>query len=294
MTNPVTDWTRVAIEGETIDGRRISRQEIIDCAETFSVETLKPRLFVEHLRGVTLDSAFNALGDMVDAKWQEDEVQIGGSPKKVAALYARIEALPPLIEANKQGKKLYTSIEIKANLGGSGRSGLIGLGVTDSPAVLCNQAMRFSALYPKDVSIAAPHEMQFSIAEPAPTADQQEITGMLGEMKKFFSTLAGGKSDDPAPVATPPAPTPRPSPAPASPPTAPGQPSTPETEAFSAAMTGMGGVMEKAFSAITAQLEKSDARMAALEQRLEREPDEKKFSRRPLSTGGRAGGDFVY
>jgi uncharacterized coiled-coil protein SlyX len=61
------------------------------------------------------------------------------------ALYAAIKPLPDLVEMNKKGKKVYSSIEVEPKFADTGEAYLTGLAVTDDPASLGVEMLKFSA-----------------------------------------------------------------------------------------------------------------------------------------------------
>jgi hypothetical protein len=129
---------RVATEGATTDGREIQRAWIEQMAKNYKPATYGARIWLEHYRGITPDSAFAALGDVlaVEARQVEDGK---------LALFAQIEALPALVAMNKAKQKIYTSIEVDPNFAKTGEAYMTGLGVTDSPASLGTEVLKFAA-----------------------------------------------------------------------------------------------------------------------------------------------------
>lgn len=134
---PKSKWFRVATEGATTDGREITRAEIEQMAKTYSPQKYGARIWLEHYRGTVPGGPFDALGDVlaIEARDVEDG-------KK--ALFAQVAPLPTLIEMNKSGQKLYSSIEIHPNFPTTGGSYLYGMAVTDSPASLGTEVLKFS------------------------------------------------------------------------------------------------------------------------------------------------------
>ncbi|MDR8014121.1 GPO family capsid scaffolding protein [Ectopseudomonas guguanensis] len=137
----VSKWTRIAVEGATTDGRNIERKWIQEMAEQYSPNTYGARMNCEHLRGVWPGSDFGAYGDVVALK--AEEVEIGG--KKKLALFAQMVPTDSLIELNKKGQKVYTSIEVNPEFADTGKAYLVGLAITDSPASLGTEMLQFSA-----------------------------------------------------------------------------------------------------------------------------------------------------
>lgn len=132
---------RVATEGDTTDGRVIQRSFLEQIAKNFNQSTYGARIWLEHLRGTLPDSPFKAYGDVTAVK--TEEVELNGEKK--LALFAQIDATPELVAMNKARQKIYTSLEIDPNFAKTGEAYLVGLGVTDTPASLGTEMLKFSA-----------------------------------------------------------------------------------------------------------------------------------------------------
>lgn len=128
---------RVATAGPTVDGRVIKPEWLHDIAETYNRDLMYgARVWMEHERGSTDTSAFNALGDVQSVELQTNNGRL--------ELFATVEALPALVDMNKRGQKIYPSIEVRPNFAQTGKAYLTGLGVTDSPSSVGTQALKFS------------------------------------------------------------------------------------------------------------------------------------------------------
>lgn len=134
---PKSKWFRVATEGATTDGREITRADLEQMAKTYSRDKYGARVWLEHFRGTVPGGPFDALGDVLAVELRDVE-----EGKK--AMFAQIEPLPALIEMNKKGQKIFSSIEIHPNLPTTGGAYLYGLAVTDSPASLGTEVLKFS------------------------------------------------------------------------------------------------------------------------------------------------------
>lgn len=128
---------RVATEGATTDGRTILRKWIEQMAANYDTKKYGARVWMEHLRGMTADSVFPALGDVLSL--EAKEVEDGK-----LALFAEIEPTEQLKEINKRRQKVYTSIEVNPEFADTGEAYLEGLAVTDSPASLGTEMLKFS------------------------------------------------------------------------------------------------------------------------------------------------------
>lgn len=134
-------WFRIAVAGDTTDGREIQSEWIKQMAENYDLNVYGARINVEHIRGVLPDSVFGAYGDVIALK--TEKVTINGEEKD--ALFAQIEPTESLIAINKKKQKVYTSMEVDENFAKTGSAYLIGLAVTDSPASLGTEMLQFAA-----------------------------------------------------------------------------------------------------------------------------------------------------
>ena len=175
---------RVATEGATTDGREIQRSWIEQMAKNFNREKYGARVWLEHMRGMLPESAFAALGDVlaVEARPVEDGK---------LALFAQIEALPALVAMNKAKQKIYTSIEVDPNFAKSGEAYLTGLAVTDSPASLGTEVLKFAAGNPD----ASPFKGKKHSEGALFSAAVETELGLEGDAESIASTLITKFSD---------------------------------------------------------------------------------------------------
>mgnify|MGYP001606087838 CR=1 FL=1 len=184
-------WFRIAVAGDTTDGREIQADWILQMAQNYNPDTYGARINIEHFRSMYPDSVFGAYGDVLALK--TEKVTIDGEEKD--ALFAQIEPTQSLIELNKKKQKVYTSIEIDENFANKGSAYLIGLAVTDSPASLGTEMLQFAAgakvnpfadkkQRPENLFTAAQEvALEFEeIKEP-----QSYSAGLLDKVKKLFS-----------------------------------------------------------------------------------------------------------
>lgn len=139
-------FLRVAVAGFTAsDGRTIEPNWLNEMAESYNPTTFTARVNVEHIRNLSADGPFPALGDVLALKTQTDDIEIAGKTEKRVALYAQIEGNDILQGYLAKDQKKFTSIEIEPNFSGSGKAYLLGLAATDNPASLGTEALKFSA-----------------------------------------------------------------------------------------------------------------------------------------------------
>lgn len=135
-------WFVVATEGATTDGRNIHRTWIEQMAKNYNPkETYGARVNLEHIhfRLYWKDEPHSqAYGDVLALKTAErDDGKL--------QLLAEIAPTAELIELNKNGQKVYTSIEVDPNFADTGEAYLVGLAVTDNPASLGTEMLKFAA-----------------------------------------------------------------------------------------------------------------------------------------------------
>ena len=282
-------WFRVAIEGATTDGREITRADIADMAATYNRDTYGARVNVEHLRGIIAGSPFDMLGDVLALKSQEDEIQIGGKAEKRMALYAEIQPLDNLITMNAAGQKIYTSIEIQPDFAKTGKAGLVGLAVTDSPASLGTEVLSFAAQHPAFLAgrkqdagnlFTAALETEMEFFDDADAAENTEAGKAFASFRNFFDAMTGKVAAE----------KPKVEPIPAN--TENGQ--SAGIAAFAAQMGAFTSAVEKSIAAVTSAQISTDAKITALTTKLEAEADPKHLSRRPKATGGDGQDSIIY
>lgn len=127
----VTDWKRVATSGKTADGRTIDAQDLRDMADSYDPALYTATIWYEHIR------YFGSLGTVAALKAEDVE---GGK----VGLFAQLKPNEYLLQQNKDGQKLFTSVEITPDFADTGKAYLSGLAVTDDPASLGTQELHFS------------------------------------------------------------------------------------------------------------------------------------------------------
>ncbi|ENA06631.1 phage capsid scaffolding (GPO) serine peptidase family protein [Escherichia coli P0299917.1] len=133
---------RVAVSGSTVDGREISPVHLREAAENFNPDVYAARVNVEHYLSPCPSSEFSAMGD-VTALSTEDITE--GPLAGRTALYAEIEPTERMKQLVADGKKIYSSIELDPQSTINGRAYLVGLAMTDTPASLGTERLKFTA-----------------------------------------------------------------------------------------------------------------------------------------------------
>ena len=127
---------KIAQSGPTTDGREIKPQWLHDFAETYDKTVYTARMWVEHLRGLYPSSDFRAAGDVARVFVEEND--------GIVSLFGELEPNEYGKQLNAADQKIFTSIEVTENFANSGKAYLTGLGLTDSPASLGTDKLKFS------------------------------------------------------------------------------------------------------------------------------------------------------
>lgn len=182
-------FTRVAVEGDTTDGRQIERKHIEQMGKNYNPLKYGARIWLEHLRGMLPDSVFRALGDVTAVK--TEEIEIDGTKK--LALFASLAPTPDLVAMNAARQKIYTSIEIDPNFANTGEAYLVGLAVTDSPASLGTEMLAFCAnagdKNPLNAKKQKPENMFSAAREAVLELDDSSDDVTLEDGKSFFKRI---------------------------------------------------------------------------------------------------------
>lgn len=177
-------YFRIAVEGATVDGRTIERQWIEQMAASYDPATYTARINCEHIAGYSPDKPFNAYGSVQSLKAEEVQLTLNGKAEKRLALFAEIDANDQLVAINKADQKLFTSCEIRPDFAGTGKAYLVGLAVTDSPASLGTEPLKFAAMARPNLFTPA-EETAIELIEPAGD-NADPATGAFAAMKAFF------------------------------------------------------------------------------------------------------------
>lgn len=131
-----TGWLIAATEGSTVDGRTITKQWIEEMAETYSIEVYTAVIWPEHFR--------SSWGPFEGKNWGTVDAVKAAKQGGKLRLFVKLTANQYLLDANKDGQKLFVSIEPNTDFTGTGKCYLQGLAVTDSPASTGITRLKFS------------------------------------------------------------------------------------------------------------------------------------------------------
>lgn len=180
---PVIDqWFTVATAGETVDGRVIEEQWLRDMAETYSVDFYQAVIDADHNLG------YGSFGEV-------EELRIGEKVGRVA-LQAKINANPRLLEMNKNGQRLFFSIWPKENFSDTGKTYLYRLAITNNPASIGTDKMKFSC--GEKPVLGTPHLFEYEqpgtgnepekkIAPPPPAGAVPTEESRFSVLRNFFT-----------------------------------------------------------------------------------------------------------
>ncbi|ABZ75889.1 capsid scaffolding [Shewanella halifaxensis HAW-EB4] len=172
MSQLKTDWVRIATEGATFRNVPIERQWLVDIAETYDPKTYGARIWPDHRRW------YGAWGDVIEVKTEEHDGKL--------VLFGKLNPNSQFIMANENDQKVYTSIELDPNFAATGKAYLTGLGVTDEPASLGTDRLKFGAKERLEThQYGAPEQLVISY----PAVDSEEL--ITPENQKAFFSIVG-------------------------------------------------------------------------------------------------------
>lgn len=165
MAKLTTDFVRIGRSGKAIDGRDIDPQWLRDMAEGYDPSVYTAMIWPDHLRMTNFGKALELKTEEADG---------------VVTLLARLEPNANYLLDNRYGQHLFFSMEVAQNFAGTGKAYLIGLGVTDSPASLGTDELRFSARHTQQGSVFLPGEA-FALPH------EEEVPGWFARFLEKFT-----------------------------------------------------------------------------------------------------------
>lgn len=190
---------RVAVSGNTVDGREIQPQHLRDAAANYSQEVYGARVNIEHYLSMYPGSDFGAMGD-VAALSTEDITE--GPLAGRTALYAEIEPSDRMVQMTNKGEKIYSSIELHPQFALNGKAYVVGLAMTDTPASLGTERLKFAAQHRASVMAFNNQQAEPPMFTEAIEAEVIELTAQRSdEGTKWYSRVMsiiskGQKTDD--------------------------------------------------------------------------------------------------
>lgn len=194
---PKTKFFRIAVEGQTTDGRTISRDWITQMAAGYSATKYGARINLEHFRGLLPDSPFRAYGDVLALESRDLDGEFAGK----VGLYAQISPTDDLIALAKKRQKIYTSMEVDPDFAKTGEAYLVALAITDSPASLGTDVLTFAAGNPAASPFTAKKQKPDNLFSSATFEIDLELETPVPDTVSVFSKVKEmlgikGKNDD--------------------------------------------------------------------------------------------------
>jgi len=186
---PARKKFRVAVSGPTIDGREISSNDLFTMAETYDPSVYGAVVDIEHYLSMSPDSTFSAVGHVTSL---DAEIISDGALKGRTGLYAEIEPSPRMKQMIDDGKKTYTSIVIDPNFAATGKPYLRGLAMTDTPASLGTERLKFAAQQYQSIQRFNQKSGEDALFTEAIEAEVVELAEQRSdEGKQWFSRVMG-------------------------------------------------------------------------------------------------------
>lgn len=164
-----TEFICVATSGKTADGRFIRAEHLQEMAESYDPDVYTAQIWLEHHRFLTFGQV------------NELKTEVGEDGK--VRLFAKLQPNHYLMDLNKEGRGIFTSVEISPKFADTGKAYLVGLAVTDSPASLGTTRIQFSKQH-ANTEFSEPIELKFSL-----DTEQDENTEKITAFKKLFNWL---------------------------------------------------------------------------------------------------------
>jgi len=176
----ISEWKRVAQSGPTVDGRVIKPEWLTDMADTYDPKVYTAKLWIDHMR-------YSSYGSVHALKTVEkgDTIQ----------LFARICPTRSLLQMNQiWEEKLHFSIEPTEDFAKTGKCYLTGLAMTDSPASLGTDEMRFSKISGRTYTGRYPGE---AVPDLRIMDDDQEVERFGQKLARWFSSMNDKQKEEP-------------------------------------------------------------------------------------------------
>jgi hypothetical protein len=188
----------LATAGSTVDGRTITDADIDQMASSYDPKTYGARVNIEHIRGMSGQAPFNAYGDVESVSVGTVDVNFNGKTEKRKALYGVLDVTDNAKALNDANQKVYPSIEILDNFGGKGFAYLGGLALTDSPAAIATERLKFNRQLPGSIKYSSDTAALLEFEDDAATPEAKGLMASMGAMfDKFAAVLSPAPKVDP-------------------------------------------------------------------------------------------------
>ncbi len=180
---------RVAVSGNTVDGREIQPQHLRDAAANYNPEVYGARVNIEHYLSIFPNSDFGAMGDV--AALSTEDITDGPLAGRTA-LYAEIEPSERMVQMTDKGQKVYSSIELHPQFALNGKAYMVGLAMTDTPASLGTDRLKFAAQQRASVMAFNNQQGEAPMFTEALEAEAIELAAQRSdEGKQWFNRVMG-------------------------------------------------------------------------------------------------------
>lgn len=177
----------LATAGSTVDGRTIEARDLEQMASSYNPKTYGARVNIEHIRGVSGQAPFNAYGDVLELSFGEVDVDFNGKPEKRKALFGVLDVTDNAKALNDANQKVYPSIEIIDNFAGKGFSYLGGVALTDSPAAIATDRLKFNRTLPGSINLAGDTAATLEFADDITTEGGKSLLAGFGALLDKFA-----------------------------------------------------------------------------------------------------------
>lgn len=176
-----TDWLTIGRSGKTVDGRQIDPNWLVEAAESYDTALFTALIWPDHRRW------FN-MGKVAEVRHQTNSE--GG-----VDLQARLNPNEWYLGSNRDGQRLFTSMELQPNFRETGKYYLAGLAATDDPASAGTSEVRFSRIGNDQVLVGQPQQVQLFTPQ-TPAADDDTVPGWFRKLFNLKTTTDPDEDDD--------------------------------------------------------------------------------------------------
>ncbi|SCC54287.1 GPO family capsid scaffolding protein [Kosakonia oryziphila] len=186
---PARKKFKVMTSGTTIDGRNVTRAHLHEMAAAYDPSVYGARVNIEHYLSPFPDSVFSAMGDVAALSVEDiNEGPLAGE----AHLFAEIEPTQRMKDLIADGKKVYSSIEMHPNFPLTKGPYLMGLAMTDTPASLGTDKLKFTAEKRAEIMRFSSQDAVVTMFTPSFEAELvQENQSRNDSGKEWFSRVMG-------------------------------------------------------------------------------------------------------
>ena len=184
MASKTTGWIKVATSGPTIDGRHIEPKWLTDIAKTYDPVLYTANIFQEHW------SWYGNFGQITAAKTEKDD-------EGRVCLFVKMNPNKKLLDLNKAGQKLFTSISVIQDFAETGKAYLNHVALTDEPASLGTEQLSFSHNGEQGHIFAYKDPIKIDLEQPE--SDEELIAKVKQRpslFKRFFTPQSEQDTDD--------------------------------------------------------------------------------------------------